>query len=294
MAVNTVLARRAAIAERHPTWVPATLDARLAHAAAMYGERPFILTDDLTLTYGDVVVRSEALAKGLRRLGVRAGDRVALVMANHPEFALLVFAIWRLGATAIPVNYLFKAKELAYVIGQSRCRAVITMESFRGLDYLAAFDEIAPGWRRNEFESFPDLAAVVVAGRGGAGVQTLAEIERSGAADGQTLAPSPARPSDAAIIMYTSGTTGLPKGVIQSHDNLSRTAYGTAHHLAFEDGRRTLTALPLYHAFALVLGLLAAPFVGGAIIPQLAFDPALTFAGIQRHRASMKQEFRLP
>lgn len=258
----------------------------MSKAAAIHPQRPLILSDERTLSYGDVVARSEALAKGLRGLGVRAGDRVAVVMANHPEFALLVYAIWRLGAAAIPVNYLFKAKELAYVIGQSRCRVVMTMDSFRGLDYLAAFDEIVPGWERGNFDAFPALEAIVVAGRGRPGVTGLAELEASGANDAQALAPNPAQPSDTAIIMYTSGTTGLPKGVIQSHDNLARSAYGTAHHLAFEDGRRTLTALPLYHAFALVLGLLAAPFVGGAMIPQLAFDPAQTFAGIQRHRAS--------
>ena len=278
--------RRAAIAARHPSWIPTTLDRRLADAAAAFPERPLILTDDVTLTYSDVVARADAIARGLRLQGVSAGDRVALIMANVPEFVLVVFAIWRLGAAVIPVNYLFKGKELAYVINQSRCRLVITMDTFRSMNYLDAFDEIESGWRRNRFVNLPELTGMIVAGRDHPGVLGLGELEARGAADDTPLARNAALPSDPAIIMYTSGTTGLPKGVIQSHDNLSRSAYSVAHHLAYEDGRRTLTALPLYHAFALVLGLLAAPVVGGALIPQQSFDPAATLAGVQRHRAS--------
>ena len=278
--------RRAALAARYPEWIATTMDAHLARVAAAYPDRPFVLTDEATLSYAEVLRQSEDIAKGLRRLGVRPGDRVALVLANVPQFVPLVFAIWRLGAAAIPVNYLFKAKELAYVIGQSRCRAVITMSTFRGLDYLAALDEIAPGWQRGDFAPFPDLSAIATLDEARPGVPTLEAIAASGAADPAPLPPNTVEPNDAAVVMYTSGTTGLPKGVIQSHDNLARSGFGGAHHLAFEDGRRILTALPLYHAFALVQGLVAALFVAGAMIPQMTFDPAQTFAGIQRHRAS--------
>ncbi len=279
-------ARRAAIAARHPTWQAATLDAWLDRVAAAYPERPFVLTDDVTMTYRDVQRRATQIAKGLRSLGVGAGDRVALVMANHPEFAPIAFAIWRLGAAMIPVNFLFRTEELAYVVLQSACKVVISMDAFRGLDYLDSFDRIAPGWDRADFTGSEALRAVVVFGRGRPGGLTLASLEARGAADGKPLPPHTAAPDDMAVIMYTSGTTGLPKGVIQSHDNLARSAYAGAYHLAFEDGRRILTALPLYHAFALVQGLLAAMFVGGALIPQLAFDAATTYAGIERHRAS--------
>ena len=278
--------RRALLSARYPRWLPKTMDAHLADVASRHPDRPLILTDEVTLSYADVVKRSESIAKGLSRLGVRRGDRVALVLANVPQFAPLVYAIWRLGAAAIPVNYLFRAKELAYVIGQSQCRLVITMSSFRGLDYLAALDEVVPGWQRGDFSPFANLAAVAVLDQARPGVLTLDDIEASGSADREPLAASGASPSDPAVVMYTSGTTGLPKGVIQTHDNLARSGFGGAHHLAFEDGRRILTALPLYHAFALVQGLVAALFVGGAMIPQLAFDAAQTFAAVERHRAN--------
>ncbi|MBS0222885.1 MAG: AMP-binding protein [Proteobacteria bacterium] len=278
--------RRAALAARYPRWISKTLDAHLVDVGAAYPDRPYVLTDQVTLSYADVVRQSDQIAKGLRALGVGPGDRVALVVANVPEFVPLVFAIWRLGATAIPVNYLFKAKELAYVIGQSQCRAVITMCSFRGLDYLAALDEIVPDWRKGNFAPFPNLSFIAVLEGDRSDLLTLDGIVGRGAADATPLPPNPVKATDPAVIMYTSGTTGLPKGVIQSHDNLARSGFGGAYYLAFEDGRRILSALPLYHAFALVQGLLAALFVGGAVVPQLTFDATQTFAGIQRHRAS--------
>ena len=86
--------------------------------------------------------------------------------------------------------------------------------------------------------------------------------------------------------MYTSGTTGQPKGVLQSHDNLLRCGYASALHRGFEEGRRILFALPLYHAFGLVMGVLSAFWVGGAVVPQLAFDPLQTLEAIERHRVS--------
>jgi fatty-acyl-CoA synthase len=278
--------RRERLLACYPRWSPKTLDAHLFDVAVAYPDRQLVLTDEATFSYAEVVRQSEAIARGLRRLGVRAGDRVALVLANVPQFVPLVFAIWRLGAAAIPVNYLFKAKELAYVVGQSECRILITMSSFRGLDYLAALDEIMPGWQRGDFGPFANLTAVGVLDGTRPGVLTLADIAAMGMADPLPLASNPVGPSDPAVVMYTSGTTGLPKGVIQTHDNLARSGFGGAYHLAFEDGRRILSALPLYHAFALVQGLIAALFVGGAIVPQLTFDVAQTFAGIERHRAS--------
>lgn len=284
--VGTVEERRQAIGDRHPSWRELTVDRYLSEVAGAHPERPWVITDDVTLTYGEVEDRAEAYARGLAALGVRAGDRVALVLANRPEFVPLLLGIWRLGAAAIPVNFLLRTDELAYVIGQSACRVVVTMGSFRGLDYVAAFDQFAPGWRSGAVDAFGELAAVVVLDGAPDGVADLDELVRRGRERGGALPPSPAGPHDPAIVMYTSGTTGLPKGVIQTHDNLLRMAYATAHHRAFEDGRRVLFALPLYHAFALLEGLLAVTVVAGAVIPQPVFDPGATLAGIARHRAN--------
>jgi fatty-acyl-CoA synthase len=229
------------------------------------------------LTYAQTADWSQRLADGLVALGVAPGDRVGLLMANYLEFVPLKFAIARAGAVAIPFNYLYRQDELAYVLDQSQCTVLITMTSFAGLDYLGMLDAIDPGWERRKVVLFS------TDGRTRPGVLTVDQLgaEHTGAA-----APGRRRPDDAGDMLYTSGTTGSPKGVLVTHDAVQRTAFASALTRAFEDGRRVLFSLPCYHMFGYVEGLLAAMMVGGAIIPQTAFDPAAYFAGIERHRAT--------
>lgn len=279
--------RRAAIAARHPHWRPRTIGAFFQDAARLHPARPLVITDDCEITYSMAARSAERIARGLSRLGVRRGDRVALVMASHPEFVPLILGIWQLGATAIPVNYFFRAHELGYIIRQSECSAVISMASFRSLDYVAAFDELMPRWRHDDYAPFAALRKIVIFGDAPAGTMSLADLEALGESDGgQPMPDGDASAHDAAIIMYTSGTTGLPKGVIQSHDNLLRSAYASAYQWAYSDGRRVLLSLPLYHAFGLLTGLLSGLYVGGAIIPHLAFDVPHMLRSIERHRAT--------
>ncbi len=120
------------------------------------------------------------------------------------------------------------------------------------------------------------------------GVTRFSELESARDADAEAelarreAAADPHGPAD---IIYTSGTSGRPKGVILSHDALLRSAYGSAWTRALHDGRRIMFALPLYHVFSYVEGLLASLFAGGAIIPQTRFDPEQTLEAIERHRA---------
>jgi fatty-acyl-CoA synthase len=116
-------------------------------------------------------------------------------------------------------------------------------------------------------------------------VRTVAELAELGDAHPGAAAHAVA-PSAIGDILYTSGTTGSPKGVMVTHDAVLRTGYASALTRAFEDGRRVLFSLPCYHMFGYVEGLIAAMFVGGAIVPRLVFTPADYFAGIERHRAT--------
>jgi fatty-acyl-CoA synthase len=277
------------LAARHPQWHPRTLDGFLDGCAAEFGDRPLVLTDDHTLTYAECASWSIRLADGLAALGIRRGDRVGMVMANHLEFAPVKFAIARAGAVAIPFNFLYRTEELAYVLRQSRCNVLITMTGFGEQDYLTMLDAIAPGWHRAPGEVLPDLRAVVqlsTDGRSREGVRTVEDLAALGDAHRGASVDNAAAPTDLGDILYTSGTTGSPKGVMVTHDAVHRTGYASALTRAFEDGRRVLFSLPCYHMFGYVEGLIAAMFVGGAIVPRLGFSPADYFAAIERHRAT--------
>ncbi|SNR82617.1 fatty-acyl-CoA synthase [Haloechinothrix alba] len=281
--------RRERLRERFDEWTPRTLDAWLEHCAAQYPQRPFVITDERTLTYEEVTRWAARLADGLAALGVRRGDHVGMLMANHPEFVPLKFAIARAGAVAVPFNYLYRTGELGYVLAQSECSVLVTMTEYGGLDYPGMLDEIAPAWRQGAPAELPDLAHVVVLPTGGSapeGVRTVEDLAALGDGDPGASDGSRAQPEDVGDMLYTSGTTGSPKGVLVTHDAVLRTAYASALTRAFEDGRRILFSLPCYHMFGYVEGLLAAMTVGGAIVPQTEFDPVGYFAGIQRHRAT--------
>ena len=286
--VESVAGRQEALRDRFPAWRPMTLHGVLDDAAAAFGERPFVITPERTWTYAELVAWSRRLAGGLRRIGVEPGDKVALVLANYPEFVGMKYAISRVGAVAVPLNILNRRDELRYLLEQSNAAVLVTMDRFRGADYLAMIDEIAPGWETGGGgTALPGLRRVIVfAAEGGGAARPTAQAfetldEPAGAAP-----DAPVSPSFDCDIIYTSGTTGSPKGVQLTHDMLTRTAFGSAYARAFEDGHRIVFSLPMYHVFGYVEGLLATPFAGGAIIPQVRFDAHDTLAAVEQFRAT--------
>lgn len=277
--------RQAALARRFPEWRARTLAEMLEAAAEEFPDRPYFITDQRTWTYGEMARWARQLAGGLISAGVRPGETVAIVMANYPEFAAVKFAIAAIGAKAVPVNILNRRDELAYVLRQSDAVMLVTMDRFRDLDYLAMLDDLAPDWMRSGGgDVLPRLRSLVVfqaEGEGREGAITFGDLAESG--------PIRALLGDAeatADIIYTSGTTGAPKGVMLTHDQLLRAGFGSAYARAFEDARRIQFSLPMNHVYGYVEGLLAALFVGGAVVPHLKFDPARTVDAVERHRVS--------
>lgn len=281
----SVVQRRAAIERRHPVWIETTLDQYFRQAASEYGARDLVVTKDATLSYQQALDEAGLIEAGLRAQGVAPGDKVGVVMANTPVIVPLLFAIWRVGGVAVPINTLNRPDEMAFVLRQSGCRLLIMMDAFASRNYIAEFDALEPGWREGVFAAMPELHAIFVYGGAPDSVQHFSRLLESGT--GYALPEqSSAAPHAPAVIMYTSGTTGTPKGVLQTHDNLLRAAYAGAYHQAFEDGRRAVFSLPLYHSFGLVVGLLSGLVVGGAIIPLTRFNAAAMLEAIGAHRAT--------
>jgi fatty-acyl-CoA synthase len=263
--------RRNDIELRFPTWEVLTISGALDRAVESYADRPLIITDARSWSYAEVQDWSRRIASGLIANGLKAGEHVALDMANYPEFVAVKFAIARAGAVCVPVNFLLRGAELAYVLDQSDSIMLITMAEFRGVNYLAELDRIKPDILRvRHIFTLPALDALAA----GATPESDAELaRRESAADGKSL-------SD---IIYTSGTTGRSKGVMLTHDMVLRASFSSVIAAAFEDGRRMQFAMPMYHVFGYSECLLAVLFAGGAIIPHLVFDPEEMLSAAERH-----------
>jgi fatty-acyl-CoA synthase len=273
--------KRSAIARRHPLWEEQTLDSYLDRATREFAGEPLVLTDDLILTYSDVSLQSLRIAQILVGHGIAPGERVGMVMANHPIAVPLLFAIWRVGAIAVPMNTLYRPAELEYAIREADCALLVVMERFGSRRYAADLDGLVPGWREGRNESLPTLRAAIIFDEARPDL-----LLQSSSTDNDIVPGGAGDPHAPAVIMFTSGTTGFPKGVVQTHDNLLRAAYAGAYHQAFEQGRRAVFSLPLYHSFGLVVGLLSGLVVGGGIVPLLKFDPDAILRAIARHRAT--------
>ena len=278
--------RQQALLNFFPVWSPTTLHEMLDLMASRYPDRPLVMTDAKTWSYQEIQKWSSHIAAGLIENGVKPGDHVALLMGNFPEFVAVKFAISRAGAVAVPINFLNRRDELGYVLKQSDAVMLITMDQFRGLNYLQFLDELAPNWiELGGGTAFPKLKKIVVFPCSGQHLQKeISQLQDFGKdADISVQHPGPHSNCD---IIYTSGTTGAPKGVMITHDMMLRTAFGSTWGRAFENGRRILFSLPMYHVYGYVEGLLACLFVGGAIIPQTRFDAKDTLQGIEKHKAS--------
>jgi fatty-acyl-CoA synthase len=289
----TPLQRRAATEARHPVWRAKTLAQALDSAAAEFAERPLVITDSRIYTYRDMQNWSRTLAAGLIECGVRAGDHVALLLANFPEFVAIKYAIARAGAVAVPVNFALRRQELSYILDQSDSKLLITMDRLRDRDYLEDLDALVAGWETSGGGArWPNLRRVVVHATEGAQRSRATSLDELNAMATPSSHAELARREGAADphfrsdVIYTSGTTGLPKGVMLTHDMILRAAYASAYTRAFEDGRRILFALPMYHVFGFVECLIACTFVGGAIVPQLSFDARRMLDAARSHRAT--------
>lgn len=279
-----VARRRAALEEHTGTWQPRSLAAAFDHAVASYADRPYVLTEGGALSYTEVQTRSLAIAAGLVSLGVEPGDRVALLVDNRAEYAAIKFGIARTGAIAVPLNYSYKGDEIRGRLEQSGASVVITIDASAATNFLDVFDRLVPGWESGVHSSeLPMLRSVILVDNaerpGAASVAAfdpddaaLAEVERRTAA---------IEPDSVCDIVFTSGTTGHAMGAELTHDMVLRSAYGSAYHRAFDDGWRVSFALPLYHVFGYIEGMLAVIFVGGAIAPLRVFNPKTVLSVIQ-------------
>ncbi len=237
----------------------AKLAENLRRSAADHGETPALRLGNAELTFAQLEHWSAQVAGLLHQRGVKPGDRVGLMLPNVPEFALAYYGVLRAGAVVVPMNVLLKQREVAHYLGDSQARLVFAWHAF------------AEGARAGATEAGSDC--LIVEPRAFA-----AMLEASA-----PLVDQAARSADdTAVILYTSGTTGRPKGAELTHANLARNVAVMLDLLALGPEDVILGALPLFHSFGQTCGLNAAVAAGTALELIPRFDPGAVLEVIQR------------
>ena len=259
-----------------------TIASALATRATTDPGRPFLYFRDEVLTFGQVESRAEALAAGLHSLGVGAGDRIALILPARPEFAIAFFAAAKLGAQVVPLNPRLTGPELHYMLRHSEAAVAFTIETWHGVDYLQLFEDF--------LVQLPALEYAVTVGEEDLWyddrIFQFEDLLSKG--DGRDYASGNVDPgSDVFAILYTSGTTGKPKGVELTQQNLLHAAAATAEALGLGPEDRVIGVMALFHVFGIAPGMLGSLLSGASLVLQEDFDGPATLDLVERHRVTV-------
>ena len=280
---------------RYDSGTAPTVDIEYTNALEMFrasvardADAPAIRYFDATLTFGELDTMSDALAVALAGEGIGFGDRVAFVLQNVPQFFVATLAVWKLGAVVVPVNPMYRDRELATVLLDSGAVAAICLESSAEtvvtasagtdvgcvittseLDFQSRSDQrIFGSVSRMRHEGCHDLLELIEENRG--------------------AAPDPVdlEPSDLAYLPYTSGTTGPPKGSMNTHANVVFAAQIYRDWVGLRPDGAMFAVAPLFHITGLI-GHVAAPLLSGAAtILTCRFHPVVAAESISEHRAT--------
>ena len=269
----------------HPAHLPAHLPALLRQSAQQHGSRPAIVDGDTTLTYADLLQRSEQVARSLIALNVQAGDRVALWAPNVYEWIVAACGVHAAGAILVPLNTRMKGAEAADILERSGAKLLFCIGDFLQQHYPALLRDCRPA----------TLAHVVVL-RG----QPRADVAQSGdhawenfLALGQAVPVQQVHEREAALhadstadLMFTSGTTGRPKGVMAAHGPTIRAFDEWARVVGLTPDDRYLIVNPFFHTFGYKAGWVAAFVQGATVYPEQVFDAEAVLQRIARDRIS--------
>jgi len=263
-----------------------TLPDLLDEMAGRHPEREAVVAGDARLTYAQYRARVRELAKGLHRLGVRPGAKVALLMGNRLEWLLTDFAVAMLGATLVPVSTWSRARELDYVLRHADATTLITVDRFLGQDYLAMLAEIGAG-----VSHFPLLRHLVcLSPERHHGLTAFGDLAELGAAvpDREIDALQRAvKPTDIPYILYTSGTTSTPKGVPLAHAGLIENMFNIGERQHLDERDRLWMGISLFWGFGCENALLAVMTHGGCVVLQERFDAGDALRLIERERCTV-------
>ena len=276
--------------ETDPNAEPRTIGAFLAETVARHGPREAIVFYDengrQSWTFENLLESAHAIGRALVATGLEPGDHVALLMGNRPEWVASAFGVALAGGVLVPVNTYLESKELAYVLAHSDASALLMQNQLTGHDYL---DTIGKLIDENQLPALKTTACVGLDHARPSIDPWERFAERGNSTSIEELASRVARkdPGDDALIIYTSGTTAAPKGVVHSHLPPVLQSKRFVRHLAIDETARAWCAFPLFWTagFAMFLGATLA--AGGCVVLQERFEPGEALALISKERVTI-------
>jgi fatty-acyl-CoA synthase len=271
-----------------------TLGALLRSAAGRSPDRAFVVDGDRRLTFADADERVDAVASALLERGVGHGDPVAVWLPNGADWLLVALATFRIGAVLIPLNTRYKPVEAEQVLRASRAKVLVLTDRRWNVDYYGAACEIVPelgGSTPGALESaaLPHLKHVIAAATSGPlpGTTPLTDLLTQPAdLDAVRAAEAAVGTDDTTLVVYTSGTTGLPKGAMHSHV-LVRNCRNIAREMHIEDGDRILGHMPLYHIAGFCTAFVPALLHGCTYYSLAHWEPDAAAAVIETERVTI-------
>lgn len=259
------------------------------HEAVVYPDR------GLSYSYSEFNSICETIAKGLMALGIEKGEHVAVWSTNVPEWVSLQFGSGKMGAVLVTVNTNYRSTELEYLLKQSESTTLFLIEDYRGNSYIDTIYELCPELEcsepgKLESKRFPLLKNIIILGEkkynGAYNWADLLDTAEQISDDELRRREASLRSEDVINMQYTSGTTGFPKGVMLTHNNLTNNAFNIARCMNLNQQDRLCIPVPFFHCFGCVIGTLAAVSVGATMVPVQEFDPEKVLWTVEQERCT--------
>jgi fatty-acyl-CoA synthase len=240
----------------------------------------------------------DLLAKGLLKLGVKTGDRLTMWATNVPQWLTTCYATAKIGAIFVTANTHYRLSEIEYLLSQSESHYVCLIEGFRGFSYVKALTDIAPeiALKGDDEElrskKLPFLKKAIFLGpqdklpQGFTGYDEILELGKSYPREDFLKISRAQKVDDVVNMQYTSGTTGFPKGVMLTHQNIVTNGYWIGYHQGFTQDDRICIPVPLFHCFGLVLGAMAALNHAAAMIVLDIYSAFDILVNVQKERCT--------
>jgi acyl-CoA synthetase (AMP-forming)/AMP-acid ligase II len=271
-----------------------TIPALVRRAAERFGSRIAVEDGDVRLSFVELADAGLGAARAFLAAGVAPGDRVAVWAPNVYEWIVAAIGLQAAGGVLVPLNTRLKGGEAGYILRKSGARLLCTVGEFLGTDYVGMLRGALGGAgsdAKRPVADLPDLETIVLLrGDGGAGVVSWSGFLAGGdavpAAEAERRARAVAA-DDLSDIMFTSGTTGNPKGAMTAHGQNLRAFQVWSEVVGLREGDRYLIVNPFFHSFGYKAGWLSALMTGATILPHLVFDVPAVLARIGRERVSV-------